>query len=418
MRVSLLIQRYKLTLYLFLLVVVSISISRQLFIFSLWPWLLSWILEDKFREKFRGNIFIRRNFPFWSLCLMFILYGLSILWSKNKSYGIKEIGQMATLIIIPFFLVFSSDTFKRRESVILIFKAFILGMVISSLHLIFVALTKSLSFENGKILFTPAINDWENVFFNSNFTYLIHTSYYSMMLIMAVSVCLYDIRMKLLLKSRILIPGILSVFFSVMVFLTQSRSAFLALLAIVLYQLIIFRIRLFIKFTVFLIIVVLSIIYLSNAFRFKSLKDNFSSSTDAQSALFHSNIRDTIWSSTMLIIKKYPVLGVGLGDQQDELNAVYKKYNLSEAYENHLNCHNQFLQTWLSTGVVGLCVLLISLFYPLALKNYKLKTLYASFVLLIIIMFFFESMLERVWGIAFFSIFYTLLQFSPEILNE
>ena len=409
MKVQLLIQKSRVTLYSFLLVVILLSLSRHLFIISLWPWIFFWIIEGRFKEKFQGGLFHKSTLSFWVLSILFIVYLTSLLWSKNISYGLKNIGEMATMIIIPFILTFSTNDFKRRDNLTLILKAFIFGLLISSLYLLIVALTKSLSFEDGKLLFHPAINDWESDFYNNNFTFLIHPSYYSLMLIMAVAVCLNDLQSRLLFKQRIFIPVLLSVYFAGIVFLTQSRAAFFALFAVALFYLLIYRIHYRYKIIAFMVIITFSLLYLGNAFRFKALRANLSFSSSAGSTLLHTNIRYRIWKSAVNIVKEKPLFGVGIGDEQDALNKSYQENDYSKAFDEHLNCHNQFLQTGLSVGITGLIILLFILFYPLTMRGFGLRSYYISFLLIVFVMFFFESMFERVLGVAFFSIFYVLL---------
>ncbi len=403
------IRQYKITFYLFLLVVFSLSISRNIFIISLWPWLLSWILEGNFREKFQKGFKSKELIPLLSVILFFLFYAVSLFWSSNKPYGTRNLSEMATLIIVPFFIVFSSDDFKKKGNMVLILKVFLAGLIISSLFLLIVALTKSLSFHNGDISFTPAINDWENVFFNTNFTYMIHPSYYSLMFLMGIAICFNDFQFRILFKDKLYIPGLISLYFIIIVFLTQCRAAFFALLALAFYHLILYKTKPLIKIISFTIILTASLLYLENAFRFKDIREKLSEDSVSETNLLSTNIRYKIWSSAFTIINDNPLLGVGIGDEQDKLDEMYMEKQYFNAFNQHLNCHNQFLQTWLSTGFIGLIILLFTLFYPLFSHEQWLKPYYVSFVVLVIIMFFFESMFERVWGVSFFGIFYILL---------
>ncbi len=421
MKLSKLILHYHITFYLFLLVVVSISVSRNIFIISLWPWILSWILEGNFKEKFNKRIFHREFLPFWSILMLFAFYSLSLLWSENKSYGVRNISEMVTLVIVPFFMVFSSDRLSDPKNLKLILQAYLSGLLISSFYLIVIALTRSLAFNNWKISFHPMINDWESVFFNNNFTYLIHPSYYAMMLIMAISFCLNDIQKGFLFGRKTIIPIILSIYFTIIVFLTQSRAAFIALFVIAIYFLFNYKIRISVKVLILSVIILASLAYLGTAFRFRALRENLVLTSEPDgSTISNFNIRYRIWKSAMIIIKSNPVFGVGLGDEQNEMNKIYKENNYSNAYEKQLNCHNQFLQTWLSTGIIGLLILLYSLVSPLISSELWEKSYYLSFVLIVVVMFLFESMFERVWGVAFFSIFYSLLttEYNPNHVTD
>jgi len=404
------IQKYHITFYLFLLVIVTLSFSRKIFIISLWPWILSWLFEGDFRVKLNKERYHKGVLSIRMLFLLFAMYSFSLLWSDNLVYGFTNLGEQACLVLIPFFMVFSFDQITDRNNFKLILKAFIVGLVISSAYLIMVAFSRSLSFNNGALSFDPVTNEWENVFFNYQFSFLIHPSYYAMMLLMAITICIRDIQTNLLFKKSKLVPVFLIIYFGAIVLLTQSRAAFIGLLAIAIYQLISSRIMISKKIVIFLFIIVTSVAYIGSASRFQYFKkDNTKSTVSNISAFLKANIRKDIWSSSLVVIKENPIFGVGLGDEQDELDKIYKSDNQSQAFAEHLNCHNQFLQTWLSTGIVGLLILIFSLVVPLIRSEILSKPDYFSFLIIITAMFFFESMFDRVWGVAFYSIFYTLL---------
>jgi O-antigen ligase len=128
------------------------------------------------------------------------------------------------------------------------------------------------------------------------------------------------------------------------------------------------------------------------------------------------SIRIHKWMNTLELIADQPLLGTGSGDMQDELMEVYKKNDFMIAYNYRFNPHNQYLQTWASTGLVGLFflfgILLVSLVYAINSKN----ALYIALVLLISLSMLTESMLERQKGLVFFSFF--LLFFAGYYFNH
>lgn len=64
------------------------------------------------------------------------------------------------------------------------------------------------------------------------------------------------------------------------------------------------------------------------------------------------------------IIRTHPVAGVGIGDLQESVNVWYADY-LPDMPENlRLMPHNQWLYTAAGAGLVGLCLLLLSLLWP------------------------------------------------------
>lgn len=109
------------------------------------------------------------------------------------------------------------------------------------------------------------------------------------------------------------------------------------------------------------------------------------------------------------IIKDKWIFGVGVGNEDDYLQSYFTKNNWQIPLVNHYNSHNQFLQTCLSIGVVGMLVLVALILLPLFF-NFEIhfKVLLLGFVFL----FFTEAMLERQHGIVMFTLLYCVLMAS------
>ena len=122
-----------------------------------------------------------------------------------------------------------------------------------------------------------------------------------------------------------------------------------------------------------------------------------------------SEIRLTVWKSTLEICKKNLPWGVGTGDATDELSVNAVKKNYTNLIGRHFNAHNQYLQTLLTTGIPGLIVLLTYCLHPFITGIRKKNVLYISFALILILNLVVESMFEVRGGVCFFAIFNTLL---------
>ena len=122
------------------------------------------------------------------------------------------------------------------------------------------------------------------------------------------------------------------------------------------------------------------------------------------------------WQAAFNIIKNNPVIGVGTGDVQDELNITYAKTNSPLTKEWQKRPHNQFITITVAFGFVGLIIFLISLFYPLIKLKKHLFVLYFPFFVLLISSFILEDTLESQAGMAFYVTFNTLfLSFSKKL---
>jgi O-antigen ligase len=99
----------------------------------------------------------------------------------------------------------------------------------------------------------------------------------------------------------------------------------------------------------------------------------------------------------------YWMIGTGTGDVKDVLNTTYHENNFSYGYEKSLNTHNQYLQSFLALGIIGLLLFVLAITIPWFMRsNYH--------PLLLMLLFIFalncitESMLEAQRGAIFFAL--------------
>lgn len=116
-----------------------------------------------------------------------------------------------------------------------------------------------------------------------------------------------------------------------------------------------------------------------------------------------NTVRLVVWTISANMIIDNP-LGVGLGDENDLLMREYYKHKYTGYAERRLNPHQQFLQTGISIGWMGIIVLLV-LFVWLIIASFKTENL-ALFIgaICISVSCLFESMLERQVGVIFLSL--------------
>lgn len=115
-----------------------------------------------------------------------------------------------------------------------------------------------------------------------------------------------------------------------------------------------------------------------------------------------SEKRLIMWTVSFNIMKKYPN-GVGTGNVEEELVSSLNNLGHVELADEKLNPHNQFLQTGVELGWLGLFVSLI----PFLIAVYYSKKYNNQLILLLVSLLFFnmlfESMLQRQSGIVFFT---------------
>lgn len=101
------------------------------------------------------------------------------------------------------------------------------------------------------------------------------------------------------------------------------------------------------------------------------------------------------------ILKALP-FGVGTGDFMDVLVSQYHTVNFKAGINDNLNNHNQFLEEFLKTGLLG-GILFISLLYLLVLRITKQQFYYPIILVFFITGCFLESYLYRQHGVIIFA---------------
>jgi O-antigen ligase len=118
--------------------------------------------------------------------------------------------------------------------------------------------------------------------------------------------------------------------------------------------------------------------------------------------------RVIILKSGWSVVSEHPVLGVGTGDVNDALEETYKTHAHRIEATLHLNAHNQYLQSWLATGLPGLFLLVALTLWPVFRRPNWHPWLFPAFLILCAMNFSVESMLETQAGVLFFSFFNSL----------
>jgi O-antigen ligase len=205
-----------------------------------------------------------------------------------------------------------------------------------------------------------------------------------------------------------------SICFIISLYLLSSRAEILAaIIALPVYFLYKYRIKNLVKIAGLLILIFLFFLFILVPV-FKSnprFSYYFADDQNKQlSTIISKEGRFEIWKSSLHIVRHNFIFGVGTGDIQDELNKEYKKTEDNNLeIPNNLNAHNQYLEVLLENGFIGL-MLFISIFgimFYIAVKEANL--IYLMFIFIVLISFTFETMLNRLAGVSFFSLFSFLL---------
>ena len=358
------------------------------------------------KDEFKNGL-LNRNLQ---LCfLFFVITILSAIISNNKIESLISIEIKLSFIIFPYL------TFCFKWPVELIKRcliSFVSGCFFACSLLILRAITYK-------------INNHSEYFFYSLFSKFMHTAYFSMYLLFAISIIIVFYNKWYKTQKSIIYSSYAFIFiFSICIILCSSKIGIISFLIIIIilfyYK---FKSKINLKniglfITSLLIIGITLNKFLPNSFdRFNSLTNIISKQKDKKSSE-STTVRLLIWEQSIILIKNNFLLGTGVGDANDEL---YKRYNsngLEGAYAKKLNAHNQFLQTFIGIGLFGFILLCIISIGQIFIAYNKKNILMFVFFIIISLNFFVESMLQTSAGVLFFVFFFCLINKSKMYLND
>ncbi|MFC2098668.1 O-antigen ligase family protein [Bacteroidota bacterium] len=405
---------------LFLLIVVFfMPISRELFIIALWPWIFFLLLESLLYGWNRWFSFKEVRYSVYLLPGMFLLMLISLLWTRNQPEGWHQIGRSMLLIIFPLLLGFDKTISANGRRLQNILKTYVFGSILSLLLLVVYALKYSLSFSDGKLLFDPYISSWEHVFFYNHFSVLIHPTYYGMMILMSAAICLSQLKRNSIFSWPHIWTIILAIIFLSSLYLISSRTILIGSVIIIGWFVFINITNKILRFSSVFSILIIIVLVIGLHPRFAVQREIITNQNDSLiNQIIEKTDRGKTWYVSAKLIGENPLLGLGIGDVVDDLTRAYHDEGYFEDSSTYFNCHNQFLETWLGLGISGVILLIGMLVYPFLSPNRINWQLYGSFFILVLIGFSSESQLNRIWGVAFFSLFYILLTKDKQAAQE
>jgi O-antigen ligase len=336
----------------------------------------------------------------WSYVLIsfFLIHAFGYFFSENKAVALFAIEKKLGFLLFPLFLYSTSYSEKQLNRII---SGFIAACSITSLFCFF------------RIIYRY-FNEGATDFFYKEFSWFIHPSYFAMYLLFAFMLLLLVMKDKFReMKSTHLVS--LSVLFLVSIYFCSSKMGLISALLLVPVTLIVSM-----KVNLKIILAGISLIILSLFVTNKFFPEPFVRINVAMKVMFSKEainkndvestaVRILIWEESIKIIKENFIFGTTPGDLTDRMNTAYQQSGMTGAYANSLNAHNQFLQTFIGTGLIGFIVLVIMTFYAFFLSLIRKYFLLALFSLMVILNFMVESMLQVHAGFIFFVFFFCLM---------
>jgi len=348
--------------------------------------------------------------PLFLVSGFYLLSVITLFYSENLTVSVREIQRGISLFIIPL-CIFYFMPIITKEKEQLLFKMFtIANLVICSKYIFWIL--KLLS-ERGF-----------DTFFNFNFRgkIFIHANIIPdpTYICLGFSFCIIYLgsvffRTKDNLKK--IISGVLIFNFLIFIFLLSARTVIFSILISLVFVFIFFvRKRLKLRRGLVFLLLFFGVVLLtiqSNSFKGRFLEEinlkNIKAPSDKN--LTSLNVRYGIYSCGLKIIKDNSIFGVGIGDLQDELNKCYNTFDTQIYKLKKMNAHNQYLQYFIIGGILTLLLFLLFLFKSLQISFKNNDIIYFVFLIILMVTFTTESILARIYGIVYFSIFNSIFYY-------
>jgi len=381
------------------------------------PFMILWgcsrIIEIRFTRSSKKLSFSYSSLLFIMFLTFYIWQFVGLIYSENIKTGWSVVFSRLSLVFFPLILLNPGE--KILINIRFLLKLFSISTAVYILICFIHAIIVSISLSNGEIIFNPHPPEgyWMSYFFGNYFSINQHPSYLAMYVTFS---ALYSFESGFYQfkkpKSRYLWFG-LGIFLLVSLYFLSSRSGLLgSLILIPAYFIYRFKNNRNKILLLLLLIFFVLIPVLSTNVRVKIIIDEVSNKTLMNKV--NEDGRLNIWKSAIIIIRNNTLLGVGIGDVRDELHKEYVKIGNQDLINNNYNVHNQFLEVFVESGLVGLTLFLLILFIMLVIAYKDRNLLLALFVFMMILSFMFETVLYRLAGVTFFSLLPFLLIYNQE----
>lgn len=373
-------------------------------------WVYSKRLKDIQAKHYAG---------FLPLLVFFLLYAISFLYSEAPRESLLDLQKKVSLVLLPLALFISGIS---REKQYHLFFSYLYGILAVTGACVFYFIYRFFtdSYFHSEVIGYPFDMIYSNFYFLGNVNYYAVYLNIATILILGIMV---NARFTMFTKQskRMMYTGL---FISIaLVLLLSSRAGVLAILIVLLFSVYYLSQSRYIQIFS-LIILFLGVFYISKNHRFRNYIRIFkqmiysSEYLEEDYLLQQSALRMVFWEGAVRVIQDHTWFGVGNGDVKSSMQDIYREMGVYDKLKTKDNPHNQFLRTFVATGIPGLTALLAFFVYGIVTGIRYRNYLLIALLILFAIHFFFKSMLFRIDGVVCFSFFYGLLWFNCEHHNN
>lgn len=349
-----------------------------------------------------------RDYTLWFitpflLYVLFLVIGLTYSPWPLTIADVKFLENRAALLILPFLFLFSHPVDKDQA-----LKYFVAVVCVLCLICLGGAIFNNIQYniEHSEYVQKYEINPWFYTYMLYAGNVHLHPTYFSAFILLALIYLLGWRNIGPLRYRR----WLLALFLGVNLLLLMSR-VMVALGVVYCIVYLVFSLTSPIKKLAYLTVVGATIALIAMnpivQLRVKDVIEN------QKSTFSGAQLKIQMWGSLYEeIISKNIMFGIGSSVQKERIKDVYKKHQIMAAYENEYNSHNQYIESLIYQGVIGLATLLILygfyLQYAIKSGNHLLLAMMGVFVIGSLT----ESILFRQKGVVFFSFIVPFLAFN------
>jgi O-antigen ligase len=365
---------------------------------------LAWLFEGNWKFKW---IRIKQNKMLLLPLMFYSLYLCGLLWTSDFDQALMSLQVKIGILLLPLIFLSMPLNVKRTQEVLLVF---ISGLIAVG---VFMLLRASWIY----------ITENRTAFYYQELTeLLVHPSYLSMYFCTGIMILFHGILLQPMKQKTKLVATCIVLFFIILIFLLSSKMGILSMIllfgAYILYAII--RFKRYVVGLLSLLVLVLGFLFVLKlspeiATRLTRMKEAlFVNSSPNPSSNESNQVRLLIWQADLALIQKEPIWGHGTGDVRSQLLNEYELRGMTGALEKKLNAHNQFFQTGIALGVLGMLALLALILIPIVWgirKQFGFVSLLGMLFLLNMLP---ESMLETQAGTLFYGLVYSLVLFAAD----
>ena len=350
-------------------------------------------IHDGKRTVFNPALNGRMRIALWAAVAYVAIFAVSLLYSNNVSAGVNTLWHKSVLLIFPLCFLFTDTSYLKHVHIRVIFYALLVAVCAVFLYCAGDAVHKMID--------GATLKSVTGITFDAR-----HHTYYAFYALGALVFVYFEMsehwgEMKAWRKALMIAATVFGILYIVLV---NSRSGVIGLYVMEVFC----AVHLALRYKRWWQAVVMAVLLVGFTLSAEALLPGHQNRLKATVEAGEKDARVGIIKSSLNVMKQSPLTGKGVGDYEETL---HEQYAEDERSLGTLNAHNQYAETLLAVGVVGLLLLMAYLVMPIVCAIGRKDVFWQVFFFSGIVMFnlLFESMLERQMGLLFVGFLLALM---------